>query len=81
MEDEEHEEGYAMGENWDGVLRDSEARRNLGGCLGQREATDIVRNGGRRIGGISYRLAYIHRACTCNPGFQVSLKFAALSDC
>ena len=48
MEDEEHEEGYAMGENWDGVLRDSEARRNLGGCLGQREATDIVRNGGRR---------------------------------
>ena len=42
MEDDEQEEGYAIGEDWDGGLRDSEASRSFGGCLGQREATDIV---------------------------------------
>ena len=42
---EEEEEGYAIGENWDwdGGLRDREASRSFGGCLGRREATDIVR--------------------------------------
>ena len=42
VEEDEQEEGYAIGENWDGVLRDREASRSLGGCFGQREATDIV---------------------------------------
>ena len=50
MEVEEHEEGYAIGENWDCGLRESEASRSLGGCLGQRETADIVRNGGRGDG-------------------------------
>ena len=58
VEEEEQEEGYAIGENWDGGLRESEASRSLGGCLGQRETTDIVRDGGgtggiRRSGFIS----------------------------
>ena len=53
-EEEEEEEGYAIGENWDwdGGLRDREASRSLGGCLGRREATDIVRHGGGRGGGM-----------------------------
>lgn len=42
MEEDEQDEGYAIGENWDGVLRLKEASRSLGGCLGQREAADIV---------------------------------------
>ena len=50
MEEDEQDEGYAIGENWDGGLRDREASRSLGGCLGRREMTDIVqeqREGGR----------------------------------
>ena len=45
VEEEEEEEGYAIGENWewDGGLREREASRSLGGCLGRTEATDIVR--------------------------------------
>ena len=48
MEEEEEEEGYAIGENWDwaGGLMEREASRSFGGCLGRREATDIVRHGG-----------------------------------
>ena len=42
VEEDEQEEGYAIGENWDGVdLRAREASRSLGGCFGQRETTDI----------------------------------------
>ena len=48
-EEEVEEEGYAIGENWewDGGLRDREASRSFGGCLGRREATDIVRGRGK----------------------------------
>jgi len=51
VEEEEHEDGYAIGENCDGGLRAREASRSLGGCLGQRETTDIAGNGGRRRDG------------------------------
>lgn len=51
VEEDEQEEGYAMGENWDGVLTVREGSRSLGGCLGQREATDIVREWREEEGG------------------------------
>ena len=41
VEDDEEDEGYAIGEDWDGGLRARGASRSLGGCLGRREATDI----------------------------------------
>jgi len=61
VEEDEQEEGYAIGENWDGGLRDREARRSLGGCLGQRGMTDIVQEpeGGGGTGGISYMYLYL----------------------
>ena len=71
MEEEEEEEGYAIGENWDGGgLREREASRSLGGCLGRREATDIVSGGGRRgWGGIT---------CLYPPSFSLVLVFSFL---
>ena len=50
VEEEEEEEGYAMGEAWGGGgLKEREASRSLGGCLGRREATDMsgTEEGGR----------------------------------
>ena len=41
MEVDEEDEGYAIGEQWDGGLRESEASRSFGGCLGQGETAVI----------------------------------------
>jgi hypothetical protein len=74
VEEDEQEEGYAIGENWDGGLRVREASRSLGGCLGQREMTDIVqerREEEGREGSATGMYLYLPRSCTCNPGFQI----------
>ena len=88
MEEDEQEEGYAIGEDWDGGLRDSEASRSFGGCLGQREATDIVqeqRRGGGGTGGISYMYTYIYRGIISlvlvTRDFRFSLDWPHTDDC
>lgn len=84
VEVDEDDEGYAIGENWDGGLRASGASRSLGGCLGRREATDIARNRGRRRDGGDQFTMYLYltgdQTCTCNPGFQIFSRIEPHTD-
>jgi len=82
VEEDEQEEGYAIGEDWDGGLRVREASRSLGGCLGQRETTDIVQERREEEGWEgSVTCTYICRAVSLvlvNRDFIFSLELATL---
>ena len=92
MEEDEEDEGYAIGEKWDGGLRDSEASRSFGGCLGQGETADIFQEQREAAGlGGSVACTYIHRGISLvlvTRDFRFSLQLTAhrhpylmISDC
>ena len=60
MVEEDDDEGYAIGEDWDGGLSARGASRSLGACLGRRETTDIVQERRGRRDGRDQDMEYLY---------------------